>query len=141
MNNHAELMRLLSEEQSLADELLALSTEEKQCCELDQSERLIDIGIQRKEVLNTWLMTRDRTVAASKASGKRDQSTQRKVEDIMFRLDQTIAAINANDQISLKLLNEKSNRCLSRMRNVNQGARLLRSFSVPTSPLAHDSRG
>lgn len=139
-SHNQRLAELLIEEQGLADELLALSQDERLCCESIDSDRLIDIGVQRKEVLNSWEMTHAKVLTITAQSPNHDQSSQILMDEAIARLTQTIAAINENDQISLKFLKEKTTRQMARLRTMNQGGRLLQSLTFATPAFAHDSR-
>jgi len=139
-NHEQRLATLLSQEQDLANELLTLSQLERTCCESDHTDRLVEIVAQRKEVMSTWEMHHHETLAAAQCFKIDDSPAKTDLRNAVNRLNDIIAAIQAEDQLSLQKLVQKTNQDLGRAQNMNQGSRWLQSLNPTVQPIAYDAR-
>ena len=131
---------MLAQEQELAIELLTLSQQERICCENDDTELLSEIVAQRKEVMSTWQTHHQQTLAVAHSSILSDGPIKSELRDAIKRLNETIIAIRAQDQLSLQKLTQKTEQDLGRLQNMNQGSRWLQYMNQPVQSFAHDSR-
>ncbi len=134
------LATLLSQEQDLANELLTLSQEEHNCCESGDTDRLLEIVAQRKEVMSTWETHHQETMAVGYCFNLSGSPAKVELQSAIRRLNETIAAIQTQDQSSLQKLTQQTNQDISRLQSMNQGSRWLRYMNQPALSFAHDSR-
>ena|SRR5947207_11024712 len=140
-NDHNNrLAPLLTREQGLADELLTLAQAETNCCESSDTDRLVEIVAQRKEVMSSWHALHKQTAAALQDPTNSNQISQGPLKDAIDRINETIASIKATDQISLERLTLRANQDLGKLQNLNQASRWLHSLDSGTQSYAYSSR-
>jgi len=130
------LAALLSQEQDLANELLALSRQERVCCETNDTDRLADIVAQRNEVMSVWETHHQETLAVAHCCNLNESPAKTELQNAINRLNETILAIQTEDQSSLQKQTDKTDQDPG----LNQGSGLLQYLNQPVQSFVHDSR-
>lgn len=131
---------LLSQEQDLANELLALSRQERICREANDTDRLVDIVAQRNEVTSAWETHHQETLAVAHCCNLNDSPAKTELQNAINRLNETITAINAEDQSSPQKLTDNADQDLDGLQNLNQGSQLQQYLNQPLQSFVHDIR-
>jgi hypothetical protein len=116
------LSTLLSQEQYLADELLSLSQQENACCESKDTDHLIDIVVERQEVMSALERHHEQTLAVARSAALSDEQLSPELQNAIKRLHETIEAIQSQEQLTLEKLTQKTDPDFERLQGVKQAS-------------------
>lgn len=135
-----QLTELLGLQKNLVAELLQLSQRENRECEANRIGELAEITAQRTEVLNTLLAAQTRTADLIERERAHHWPVPAEAKELALTAGQMIASIQELDNRSQHLLGKMMSQQMTDLRQMDNGARLLRSYQTEAKSVAYSSR-
>lgn len=140
-NAAEQIANLLDRQRRLIEELHELARQEHRCCEADDAERLPEIVSARSSVFQALIDVHGQTVQLARLFDERSWKIPSDVLQVADEGAAIVRRIVELDRQSQSLLQRMTSSRLSALRQMNDGARLLRTYQPRAHAIAHDSRG